>query len=77
MMRLQRQGTVDVGDRLRVIAEQVVDSRALVPALGEIGRLGDDGVEDLQRGAEIAQRQRLATDLIDLVEVGIAGFRPD
>ena len=56
--RLQGQRPFDVGDRGLVLAHQVVHGGPLVPAFGEFRVEADDGIEELQRVIELADRHR-------------------
>jgi hypothetical protein len=77
MPGLELQGAVDVGERLLVIAHQVVERRPLVPALGEVRLLRDDRIELLQRRSVPRRAHRLGAFGHQLVDRRIMGLEPD
>ena len=59
MARLKRQRLADVGERRRIIVDEEIDRRALVPGLGEVRLDHDDLVEHVERVRVVLLLDRL------------------
>ena len=76
MVRVALEHLVAVGERLRVLAQQVVHRGALVPPLGELGPPRDHPREGLDRRLTVARLHLLDAECQQAVDLPVARATP-